>query len=455
MFENLTDRLSSTFSKLRGKGLITEQDVTDALREMKRALLEADVALPVVKHIQNLVQERAVGDKILKSVTPGQQVIKVVHDAILEVLGDAAPLNLNVAPPAIVLVCGLQGSGKTTTTGKLAKYLVTKDKKSVLVASLDVYRPAAQAQLATLAEQAGVESLPIVDGEKPLDITKRALNAAKKGSYDVLFLDTAGRTELDDALMAELVGIKELANPSEILLVADALTGQTAVEIATAFKDAVDVTGLVLTRMDGDGRGGAALSMRYVTGVPIKYIGLGERLTADDCGLDVFRPEGIASRILGEGDVVALVDKMQAAVNEDDAAAFEEKMMSGQRLDMNDLKKQFKMMQKMGGMGGMLKLLPGMGKIKNKLDEAKMDNKVLIHQTAIIDSMTKAERVQPEILNAKRRKRIAAGCGLEVSDVNKLVKMYEQMAKMTKMMKKQGGMAGMMNMLNQGKGRPF
>lgn len=455
MFENLTDRLSATFTKLRGRGLITEQDVTNALREMKRALLEADVALSVVKHIQTLVQERAVGDKVLKSVTPGQQVIKVVHDAILEVLGEAAPLNLNVAPPAVVLMCGLQGSGKTTSTGKLAKYLSTRDKKSVLVASLDVYRPAAQAQLATLAEQANVESLPIVEGEKPLEITKRALAAAKKGSFDVLFLDTAGRTELDEALMAELIAIKKLANPAEILLVADALTGQTAVEIATAFKTAVDVTGLLLTRMDGDGRGGAALSMRYVTGVPIKYIGLGERLTADDCGLDVFRPDGIASRILGEGDVVALVDKMQAAVNEDDAAALEEKMMSGQRLDMNDLKKQFKMMQKMGGMGGMLKLLPGMGKIKNKLDDAKLDNKVLVHQTAIIDSMTKQERHDPSVLNAKRRKRIAAGCGLEVSDVNKLVKMYEQMAKMTKMMKKQGGMSGMMNMLNQNKGRPF
>ncbi len=435
MFQTLTDRLASVFDKLKSRGLLSEQDVADALREVRRALLEADVALPVVKKLLNIVKEKAVGEKILGAVSPGEQVIKIVHDALLEVLGEGEPLNLSVTPPAVVLMCGLQGSGKTTTTAKLAKLLKDKENKSVLLASLDIYRPAAQQQLQTLAQKVDVGFVDIIDGEKPLEITKRALKQAKSESYDVLFLDTAGRLELDDDLMGELEAVRDVAKPSETLLVADSLTGQVAVQVAAAFQEKIGVTGIVLTRIDGDGRGGAALSMRDVTGVPIKYLGLGEGVEA----IEAFRPQGLADRILGMGDVVALVTKMQEVVKEDEAKALEEKILSGQKMTLNDLKKQLKMMSRMGGMANMMKMIPGIGKLAKKVDASKLDDKVLVHQIAVIDSMTKEERRNPAILNAKRRKRIAAGCGLEVKDVNKLIKMHEQMSKMTKMMRKMGG----------------
>lgn len=443
MFETLANKLQTTFDSLTGRGSLSENDVEAALREIRLALLEADVALPVVKQIIATVRTEAVGEKVLKSVTPGQQVVKIVHEALIEALGEGATLNLNAAPPVVILMCGLQGSGKTTTTGKLAKVLKDQHKKDVLLASLDIYRPAAQEQLQTLAERVGVTGLPIVADEKPIEITKRAMAAARQQSKDVLILDTAGRLELDADLMDELQQVRALANPTETILVADALTGQVAVQVATAFNEQVGITGLILTRIDGDGRGGAALSMRAVTGVPIKFLGLGEGMDA----LETFRPEGLASRILGQGDVVALVEKAQAAVNEDDAKQLEEKLMSGKKLDFNDMKQQLKMMKRMGGMTGMLGLLPGLNKLKDKVDPSKLDDKVLVHQMAVIDSMTPAERRQPQLLNAKRRKRIAAGAGLEVSDVNKLVKMVEQMDKMSKMMKKMGGVGALSKLM--------
>lgn len=432
MFGQLSDRLSQTFNRLAGRGLLTEADVDSALRDVRIALLEADVALPVIKRFMALVRERAVGDAVLKSIKPDQQVIKVVNDALVEVLGPGEELNLNAQPPVVILMAGLQGSGKTTSAGKLAKRLQERHGKKVLLASLDVYRPAAQEQLQTLAQRIGGHSLEIIPSEKPLAITKRALDRARKEAFDVLILDTAGRIQIDEAMMAELKEVQKLAQPTETLLVADALTGQAAVDIAAAFKEAVNITGLILTRIDGDGRGGAALSMREVTGCPIKYLGAGEQLDA----ISPFSPERIANRILGMGDVVELVERAQMAANPEDMLEMQERMMSN-RFNLNDLKKQMRMMQKMGSLKGMLGMLPGFGKMKDKLDESKLNDKVIVHQIAIIDSMTPQERRNPDILNAKRRKRIAAGCGLGVHDVNKLLKSYDQMRKM---MKKMGGM---------------
>jgi len=442
MFSQLTDRLDGVFKRLRGRGILSEDDVNAALREVRIALLEADVALPVIKRLMALVKERAVGEEVTKSVTPGQQVVKIVNDALVEILGEGSELNLAVQPPAIIMMVGLQGSGKTTSTGKLAKWLNDKQNKTVLLASLDIYRPAAQQQLQTLANQVGVGSLEITSGETPLQITKRAVAEAKKGLYDVLFLDTAGRLEVDEDLMQELEEVKAYADPVETLLVADSLTGQVAVNVAQTFNERIGITGNILTRIDGDGRGGAALSMREVTGCPIKFLGSGEGLGA----LDVFRPESIANRILGMGDVVSLVEKMQDAASEEDMMAMQEKMLSGQ-FDLNDMKKQLKMVQRMGSLKGMMKLIPGIGKMVKQVDEAKLDDKVMVHQIAIIDSMTKQERRVPSILNAKRRQRIAKGCGLEVSAVNKLVKSHQQMQKM---MKKFSG--GGMEKLMSGKG---
>jgi signal recognition particle subunit SRP54 len=443
MFQTLTDRLSKTFEALRSRGVLTEEDVAAALREIRRALLEADVALPVVKKLLARVQEQAVGAALTKSVKPGDQVVKIVHDALLEVLGQPQPFELRATPPAVVLLCGLQGSGKTTTAAKLAKWLREKQKKTVLLASLDVYRPAAQQQLQELAGRIETPMVDIREGEKPLAITKRALAQAKAEGADVLILDTAGRLELDDTLMDELVAVRDVAGPAATLLVVDALTGQVAVQVAAAFQKAVEITGLVFTRVDGDGRGGAILSVRDITGVPIQFLGMGEGVEA----LQPYRPDGVADRILDRGDVVALVEKMQAVTEEDDARALEAKLMSGQSLTLNDLKKQLKMMTRMGGLGNMLNLLPGMGKLKDKIDPGKLDDRVIKHQIAIIDSMTRQERLNPHILNAKRRKRIAAGSGTAVADVNKLIKMFEQMNKMTKMMKKMGGAAALKNML--------
>lgn len=444
MFDQLSGRLDSVFKKITGRGVLSEKDIDTAMREVRIALLEADVALPVIKTLIKKVKETAVGEKVLKSIKPGEQVVKAVNDALVEILGEGETLNLNTQSPAVIMMVGLQGSGKTTSTGKIAKRLKDKENKKVLLASLDIYRPAAQAQLQTLAERTGVDGLEIIEGQKPVEIAKRALKEAKTGGYDVLFLDTAGRLEIDDTLMLELEEVKAITKPIETLLVVDSLTGQVAISVAKTFHERIGITGNVLTRIDGDGRGGAALSMREMTGCPIKFLGMGEGLGA----LEVFRPAGLANRILGMGDVVSLVEKVQEATSEEDMMAMMEKMMSGQ-FDMNDLKKQLKMMQKMGNMKGMLKLIPGISKMAKKLDEANIDDKMVVHQIAVIDSMTKQERRNPSILNARRRQRIAKGCGLEVSNVNKLIKSHQQMQKMMKKMGG-GGMAGLNDMMGGG-----
>jgi signal recognition particle subunit SRP54 len=444
MFDQLTSRFDALFKRLGGRGLLTEADVDAALREVRIALLEADVALPVIKRFMALVREKAVGEDVLKSIKPSEQVVKIVHDALVEVLGEGEELNLRAQPPVVMLMVGLQGSGKTTTTGKLAR-LLKNERKKVLMASLDIYRPAAQAQLATLGQRTGVDSLEIIDGQKPLEITKRALEAAKKGGYDVLMLDTAGRLEIDETMMAELDGVKALANPTEVLLVADAMTGQVAVDIATAFNDRFGVTGIILTRMDGDSRGGAALSMREVTGKPIKYVGTGENLE----GLSPFHPKRVAGRILGMGDVVSLVEKMQESIDEDAALKMQERMESG-KFDLTDLKNQLKQVQKMGSLSSIVDMLPGMKGMKDKIDPSKLDDRQIVRQIAIIDSMTPKERRNPQLMNARRRLRIAGGAGVTVNEVNKLLKSYDQMARMMKKMNKMGGMAGLAKLFGKG-----
>ncbi len=439
MFDNLAKKLSDSFDKLRRKGVLTEADVDAAMREVRIALLEADVALPVVKDFVTRLKEKAVGASIVATVNPAQMVIKIVHDELIALLGsETAEINLAATPPAVILMCGLQGSGKTTSTAKLAKRLKDKQRKRVLVASLDVYRPAAQEQLASVAKQAEVDSLPIVAGEMPRAITERALDAARKGGYDVLLLDTAGRLHVDDELMTELKDVQAMAKPVETLLVADALTGQDAVNIAKAFHDAVGVTGIILTRLDGDARGGAALSMRQVTGQPIKFMGLGEKIDA----FEPFHPERIAGRILDKGDVVSLVERAAEALNEQDAEEAAKRMMEG-AFDMNDMLKHMASIKNMGGVGSMLNLMPGMGKIKEAMAGQEIDESVFGRQEAIILAMTKKERVHPTLLNASRRKRIAAGSGTTVQDVNRLVKQYQQMETMMKQMKKMSGKGGM------------
>jgi signal recognition particle subunit SRP54 len=435
MFESLQSRLSGVFGKLRGRGALSEADVDAALAEVRTALIEADVALPVVKDFIDQVRPRAIGENVIRSVTPGQQVVKIVHDVLIETLGqENAALNIG-SPPAPILMVGLQGSGKTTTSAKLGLLLQTKDKKRVLMASLDTSRPAAMEQLRVLGEQAGIATLPIVAGQGPLDIAKRALASAKVGGYDAVILDTAGRQHVDEQLMAEIASIKALVNPHETLLVADALTGQDAVNIAKSFHDRVTVTGIILTRVDGDGRGGAALSMRSVTGAPIKFLGAGEKLDA----LEPFHPARVAGRILDMGDVVSLVEKASETLDRHEAEKIAAKMKKGQ-FDMNDLKAQLNQMKKLGGMKGVLGMLPGVGKIKDQLDAAGLDDKILTRQEAIIQSMTKQERSDPDVINGSRRKRIAAGAGVEVSEVNKLLKMHRQMADMMKKMGKGGRM---------------
>ncbi len=447
MFDALTDRLGGVFDGLLGRGALTEKDVTAALREIRVALLEADVALPVVKDFIASIKDAAVGEDVIRSVKPGQQVVKIVHDGLVELLGgDEAETGLRVDnPPAVVMMAGLQGSGKTTTTGKLAKRLAERDKKKVLLASLDTRRPAAMEQLAILADQCNenVSALPIVKDQSPAEIARRALQAAKLGGYDVVFLDTAGRTSIDEQMMAEASEIAKIATPNETLLVADSLTGQDAVETAKRFHERLPLTGLILTRMDGDGRGGAALSMRAVTGLPIKSLGTGEKLD----GLDAFDAKRLAGRILGQGDIVSLVEKAGDQMDADKAEKMAKKMAKGQ-FDLDDLAQQLQQMQKMGGLGGIMGLLPGAKKAKQALDASGMDDKVILRQAAIISSMTKKERAKPALLNASRRKRIAAGAGVTVQDVNRVLKMHKQMAGMMKKMSK-GGMKGMMNMMGQ------
>nr|WP_321439419.1 signal recognition particle protein [uncultured Hyphomonas sp.] len=448
MFDALSERLGGIFDNLTGRGALSEKDVSEALREIRVALLEADVALPVVKDFIAKVKTRAVGEEVIRSVKPGQQVIKIVYDGLVEMLGgEDADTSLRIdSPPAVVMMAGLQGSGKTTTTGKLAKRLSEKGRKKVLLASLDVRRPAAMEQLAILADQCGdnVSSLPIVQGQLPADIARRAMNAAKIGGYDVLFLDTAGRTSIDEQMMTEAAEIAEIAQPQETLLVADALTGQDAVETAKRFHERLPLTGLVLTRMDGDGRGGAALSMRAVTGLPIKFLGVGEKLD----GLDTFDAQRVAGRILGQGDIVSLVEKASEQMDAEKAERMAEKMRKG-IFDLNDLADQLRQMQQMGGLGGLMGMLPGARKAKQAMEAANLDDNVLKRQEAIISSMTKAERAKPALLNASRRKRIAAGSGTTVQDVNKLLKMHQQMAGMMKKMRTKGGMKNMLGMAQQ------
>ena len=440
MFETLSDRLGGIFDKLTKRGALSEADVSTAMREVRRALIEADVALEVVREFIDKVKAQAIGQDVVKSVTPGQMVVKIVNDAMVEMLGsDADPVDLNAPAPLAIMMVGLQGSGKTTSTAKIAHRLTEREKKKVLMASLDVRRPAAQEQLRVLGEQIGVNTLPIVEKELPRDITRRALDAARLGGYDVVMLDTAGRLHVDEELMRENEDVRAIANPHETLLVADALTGQDAVNVARSFNERMDVTGIVLTRVDGDGRGGAALSMRAVTGKPIKLMGTGEKIDA----LEDFHPERIASRILGMGDVVSLVERAAETIDAEKAQAIANKMKKG-TFDLEDLSEQLKQMQKIGGMSGVLGMLPGVGKMKKQIEDANLDDTVIKRQMAIIGSMTAKERRVPKVLNASRKKRVAAGSGTSVQDVNKLLKMHRQMADMMKKLGKgKGGLGGL------------
>lgn len=441
MFESLSDRLGKIFEGLRGRGALNAADVDAALREVRRALIEADVSLEVVRAFVEQVRERAVGAEVTRSVTPGQQVVKIVHDELVRVLGEAAsPIDFNAVPPMTILMVGLQGSGKTTTTAKIAKRLTEKQGKKVLLASLDTRRPAAMEQLKVLGEQVGVDTLPIIIGQTPVEIAQRAAREGKLGGYDVLILDTAGRTHIDEELMAETAEIKAVSNPHEVLLVVDALTGQDAVNLARSFDARVDLTGIVMTRVDGDGRGGAALSMRAATGKPIKLIGVGEKMDA----LEDFYPSRIADRILGMGDIVSLVEKAAQTVSAEDAAKMAKKLKKGQ-FDLEDLRSQLLQMKKMGGMSGLMGMMPGMGQVKKAMAGANIDEKIFDRQVAIINSMTKAERAEPDLLNAKRRIRIAKGSGTKVEDVNKLMKQHRQMADMMKKVSK-GGMGSLAGM---------
>ncbi len=446
MFESLSERLGGVFDRLRGRGALGESDVREAMREVRIALLEADVALPVVRTFVDKVTGQAVGQSVLKSITPGQQVVKIVSDALTEMLGaDAVDLELGVVPPAIVMMVGLQGSGKTTTTAKIARRLRMRGAKKVLMASLDVNRPAAQEQLAVLGVQADVQTLPIVVGQQPVDIARRALNAARLQGFDVLMLDTAGRLHVDQALMDEMKAVADASRPTEILLVVDALTGQDAVNVATSFSDQVPLTGVVLTRMDGDARGGAALSMRAVTGKPIKFVGTGEKLD----GLELFQPARVAGRILGMGDVVSLVERAAETIKQEDADKLAERLAKGQ-FDLNDLRSQLAQMRRMGGLGALAAMLPGLGKAKAAMQAGGVDDKVLIRMDAIISSMTPKERGRPELLNAKRKIRVAKGSGTTVQEVNKILKMHQEMATMMKRVKKMGGLKGLAAMFGKG-----
>ena len=451
MFESLSERLGSVFDRLTKQGALTETDVDTALREVRTALLEADVSLDVARNFIKAVKARAIGQAVTRSITPGQQVVKIVHDELIRVLaGEGEPDALKIDnPPSAILMVGLQGSGKTTTTAKLAKRLKERNGKRVLVASLDTNRPAAMEQLAILAGQIGVDSLPIVKGESAVQIARRAKTQAAMGGYDVVFFDTAGRLHIDEALMAEIQAVRDIAQPRETLLVVDGLTGQDAVNVATEFDGKVGISGVVLTRMDGDGRGGAALSMRAVTGKPIRFVGLGEKMDA----LETFEAERVAGRILGMGDIVALVERARETFEAEQAERMMKRFQKG-LFNMNDLKGQLDQMLKMGGMQGLMGMMPGMGKMQKAATEAGMDDRMLRRQIALINSMTKKERANPDMLQASRKKRIAAGSGLEVSELNKLLKQHRQMADMMKKMGKGGMMKAAMKQMLGGKGMP-
>ncbi len=452
MFEALTDRLSGVFDKLTGRGALSEADVESALREVRVALLEADVALPVVKDFIAKVKTEAVGEAVIKSVKPGQQVVKIVHDALIEMLGGDAPpeaLRITGEPPNVIMMAGLQGSGKTTTSAKIALRLTKTDKRRVLMASLDVRRPAAMEQLATLGKSIGVDVLPIMAGQSPGEITKRALAAARVGGHDVLILDTAGRTSIDEEMMLEAAEIASIAKPAEVLLVADSLTGQDAVETAKRFHERLPLTGLVLTRADGDGRGGAALSMRAVTGLPIKFLGVGERTD----GLELFDARRVAGRILGQGDIVGLVEKATEQVDRDEAEKLAKKMAKG-RFDFEDMEKQLNQIIQIGGLKGVMGMLPGAQKIKSQISDAQLDDRQLRRQIGVIRSMTPAERQKPDLINGRRRARIARGAGVEVAEVNRLLKMHRNMSDMAKAMGKGKMPFGMPGMGGPGGGGP-
>ena len=443
MFETLTDKLGSVFSKITSRGVLSEKDIDEAMREIRVALLEADVSLPVVKEFISKVKEDALGEKVVRSIQPGQMVVKIVHDELVKLLGEnSCSLNLNAAAPVVILMVGLQGSGKTTTSAKIAGRL--KKNRKVLMASLDVYRPAAQEQLEQLGKQLGVATLPIVKGQTPQEITQRALKDAKNGVYDVLILDTAGRLHIDADLMNEVKEVKALSNPSEVLLVADALIGQDACNVAKEFNEQIGITGLALTRIDGSSRAGAALSMKMVSGVPIKFLGTGEKLDE----IEEFHADRIAGRILGQGDVVSLVEKAMEKVDKEETEKMAAKMMKG-HFDLNDMLSQLQQMQKLGSMGSIISMIPGLSKFKNQIEQAGIGDNLIKKQEAIILSMTKAERKNPDIIKASRKKRIAAGSGVEVHEVNKLLKSYEQMSTMMKQMGKFGGMSGLAQMMKR------
>ena len=457
MFDSLSGKLSEVFDKLRRRGALSEADVSDALREIRLALLDADVALPVVKDFIAEIREKAVGAEVLRSVSPGQMVVKIVNDALVAALGGTAtPINLLAPAPIPILMVGLQGSGKTTTSGKIALRLKTRERKKVLLASLDTQRPAAQLQLEQLAQRAEVASLPIIAGQTPLQIAQRAMDTARREVFDVVILDTAGRLSIDLALMEEVKSIRLAVNPVETLLVVDAMTGQDAVTTAKAFNDALGITGIVMTRLDGDARGGAALSMRAITGAPIKLVGTGEKLDA----LDNFDPERIAGRILGMGDIVGLVERAAETIDKDEAEKLAKKMAKG-KFDLEDYASQLKQISKMGSLSGILGMLPGIGKIKKQIADANLDTTMFKHQAAIISSMTKAERRNPDLLKASRKKRVAAGSGTTVQEVNKLLKQFDDMSTMMKRMNKAGGQEALMRQMQAAMGqqkggrRPF
>jgi len=455
MFESLTERLSGTINRLRGRGRLTESNITEAMREVRIALLEADVALPVVQALIQRIKVRALGQEVMKSLTPGQQLVKVVRDELTNVMGaQAIELNLNVPAPAVILMAGLQGAGKTTTVGKLAKHLKDKRKKKVMVVSADVYRPAAIEQLKTLAGQAGAEFFPSYETQKPEAIVRAAIDAAKKSFADVLIVDTAGRLAIDEAMMAEIKVLHAAVTPVETLFVVDSMTGQDAANTAKAFSEALPLTGVVLTKTDGDARGGAALSVRYITGKPIKFIGVGEKPD----GLDVFHPDRVASRILDMGDVLSLVEQVEAGVDKDKAAKLAEKVAKGKKFDLNDMRDQLEQMQSMGGISGLMDKLPGMGQIPDSVKN-QVTGKEIPRQIAIINSMTKKERRNPALINGSRRARIARGSGMQPADVNRLLKQYQQMEKMMGKLGR-GGMKGMKGMMRgmqgmMGGGMPF
>ncbi|UYY58748.1 signal recognition particle protein [Sphingomonas sp. S2-65] len=445
MFDSLSDRLGGVFDRLRGRGALTEADVRTAMREVRIALLEADVALPVARSFVEKITEQAIGQNVLRSVTPGQQVVKIVHDGLIDMLGsDTAELEIDVTPPAVIMMVGLQGSGKTTTTAKIAR-LLKKQGKKVMMASLDVNRPAAQEQLAVLGTQIEVTTLPIVAGQQPVDIGRRALQSAKLQGFDVVMLDTAGRLHVDQALMDEMKAVSDIARPQETLLVVDSLTGQDAVNVASNFSEQVPLTGVVLTRMDGDARGGAALSMRAVTGKPIKFAGMGEKLDQ----IEPFHPKRVAGRILGMGDVVSLVERAAESIQQEDAERMANRLAKGQ-FDMNDLRSQLQQMRNMGGLGALAGMIPGMKKAQAAMAGGAMDEKILLRMDAMITSMTVKERGKPELINAKRKIRIAKGSGTTVQDVNKLLKMHLEMQTAMKKLRKMGGLKGMLGMLGKG-----